>query len=100
MCADHRGNIVDGPVADMLATVTETSLNMLIKLCAVILFSPAFIVPGLVVFAVGGWVGQVYMAGQMTVKREMSNAKAPVLTHFSASIAGLGNSAPFLHVSW
>ena len=74
----------------MLAVGTETSLNKLIKLGAVVLLSPVFILPGLVVFVVGGWVGQVYMAGQLSVKREMSNAKAPVLAHFSAGIAGLG----------
>jgi hypothetical protein len=37
---------------------------------------------GLVVGAVGGWVGQVYMAGQLPVKRLMSNARAPVLAQY------------------
>ncbi|KAG6919579.1 hypothetical protein DXG01_004242 [Tephrocybe rancida] len=37
----------------------------------------------------GGWAGQIYIAAQLSVKREMSNAKAPVLGHFGAAIAGL-----------
>ncbi|KAJ7814135.1 P-loop containing nucleoside triphosphate hydrolase protein [Mycena olivaceomarginata] len=32
---------------------------------------------------------QIYIAAQLSVKREMSNAKAPVLGHFGAAIAGL-----------
>ncbi|KAK1228100.1 hypothetical protein PQX77_008871 [Marasmius sp. AFHP31] len=37
----------------------------------------------------GLWCGQVYIKSQMSVKREMSNAKAPVLGHFGSAIAGL-----------
>jgi hypothetical protein len=37
----------------------------------------------------GGWIGRIYMKAQLSVKREMSNAKVPVLGHFGAAIAGL-----------
>ncbi|KAG8926193.1 hypothetical protein FRC00_003145, partial [Tulasnella sp. 408] len=46
-------------------------------------------VPGLVVAAVGAWLGQVYIRAQLAVKREMSNAKSPLYSHFGAAIAGL-----------
>lgn len=51
--------------------------------------TPLFLVPGVLVAVLGGACGQIYIAAQLSVKREMSNAKAPVLGHFGAAIAGL-----------
>lgn len=52
---------------------------MVMKLAAVVFMTPIFLIPGFIVGLVGGWVGQIYMAAQLSVKREMSNAKAPVV---------------------
>jgi hypothetical protein len=39
---------------------------------------------------VAGWrLGAIYMKGQLSVKREQSNAKAPVIGVFSGTIGGL-----------
>ena len=65
---------------------------MLIKFGAVILFSPIFTFPGVAAFLIGGWAGQMYIKAQLSVKREMSNARSPVLSHFGAAIAGIGTS--------
>jgi hypothetical protein len=62
---------------------------MVIKLGAVVIFTPIFVIPGFFVGLFGGWCGQIYMKAQLSVKREMSNAKAPVMGHFGAAIAGL-----------
>ena len=62
---------------------------MLMKFFAVVSFSPIFAVPGFFVSVLGGWCGQIYMKAQLSVKREMSNARAPVLGYFGAAIAGL-----------
>ncbi|CDO77193.1 hypothetical protein BN946_scf184747.g6 [Trametes cinnabarina] len=80
---------VDGPLATKLAWVIELTIALLVKFFAVVTFSPLFTIPGAIVAAVGGWCGQVYMKAQLSVKREMSNARAPVLGHFGAAIAGL-----------
>ncbi|KAI8986290.1 P-loop containing nucleoside triphosphate hydrolase protein [Trametes punicea] len=48
-----------------------------------------FTIPGAIVVVAGAWCGQVYMKAQLSVKREMSNARAPVLGHFGAAIAGV-----------
>ncbi|KAI0052513.1 P-loop containing nucleoside triphosphate hydrolase protein [Auriscalpium vulgare] len=80
---------LDGPVANTLSGVMSMSISMLIKLGAVVVVTPVFLIPGVFVFALGGWCGQIYMRAQIAVKREMSNAKAPVLGHFGAAIAGL-----------
>ncbi|KAI6136946.1 hypothetical protein F5141DRAFT_1077700 [Pisolithus sp. B1] len=80
---------IDGPFAQELSWVIELTISLLFKLGAVVLFTPLFLLPGVLVGVVGIWVGRVYMKAQLSVKREMSNAKAPVLGHFGAAIAGL-----------
>jgi hypothetical protein len=62
---------------------------MVIRLCAVVLLTPAFLAPGLALVIIGGWLGRVFLGAQMAVKRENSTAKAPVMGHFGAAIAGL-----------
>lgn len=88
---------VDGPIARNLSTLLEISLSMLIKFGAVIILSPIFTLPGIAAFFIGGWAGQVYIRAQLSVKREMSNARSPVLSHFGAAIAGIG---AFPHRRW
>ncbi|KAJ7119364.1 hypothetical protein C8R43DRAFT_1112474 [Mycena crocata] len=80
---------VDGPISQSLWRLLEMSMAMLVKFGAVVLFTPPFLLPGILVGCLGIWCGQMYMAAQLSVKREMSNAKAPVLGHFGAVIAGL-----------
>jgi hypothetical protein len=62
---------------------------MFVKLGAVVFMTPVFLAPGLFIGMLGGCIGRIYMKAQLSVKREMSNARAPVLGHFGASIAGL-----------
>ncbi|KAJ7293178.1 hypothetical protein C8J57DRAFT_1703993 [Mycena rebaudengoi] len=80
---------VDGPISQGLWGLLELTVTMMVKFAAVILFTPLFFIPGVGIGALGGWIGQIYIAAQLCVKREMSNAKAPVLGHFGAAIAGL-----------
>jgi hypothetical protein len=54
-------------------------MGMLMRLGAVVLMTPIFLIPGFFVGLIGSWVGRIYMAAQLSVKREMSNAKAPVV---------------------
>lgn len=70
---------MDGPIPTELWWLAEMTLAMLVKFGAVVFFSPAFFLPGVLVAIIGGWCGQIYMAAQLSVKRNMSNAKAPVL---------------------
>jgi hypothetical protein len=69
--------------------VVELTITLLVKLCAVIYMSPIFAVPGAVVFGLGSWLGNQYIKAQLSVKREMSNARSPLFSHFNAAIAGL-----------
>ncbi|KAH9041238.1 P-loop containing nucleoside triphosphate hydrolase protein [Lactarius pseudohatsudake] len=81
--------LVDSPLADAFFWVIDISGAMLIKFVAVVYFTPAFSVPGISIAVLGAWLGRIYMKAQIAIKREMSNAKAPVLGHFGASVAGL-----------
>ena len=84
------GALVDGPVAQNFDSVAAMTLFILVKLCLIVFFSPLFLLPCLVVILIGFWCGNVYNKTVLSVKREMNNARAPVLAHFGAAIAGLG----------
>lgn len=66
---------------------------MLIKLSTVIFYTPVFLVPAVLTALLGGAIGQVYIQAQMSVKRELSNAKSPVLSVFGGAMSGLGEHA-------
>ncbi|TFK92734.1 P-loop containing nucleoside triphosphate hydrolase protein [Polyporus arcularius HHB13444] len=80
---------VDSEVARELHSVVEGAIFMILKVGTVVFMLPIFIVPATVVAVLGVLISQVYMRAQLSVKREMSNAKAPVLGHFGSAIAGL-----------
>jgi hypothetical protein len=52
------------------------------KFGAVVIYTPIFFFPGAVVGILGAWIGQIYIAGQLLVKRLMSNTRAPVLAQY------------------
>ncbi|KAJ2931797.1 hypothetical protein H1R20_g5295, partial [Candolleomyces eurysporus] len=60
-----------------------------ISLTSAVLFVPIFALPGLVVAGLGILIGGRYLKAQLSVKRELSNAKSPMISHFSAAMAGL-----------
>lgn len=80
---------VDGSIAQTFAAIVELALCMMVKLAGPVIFSPIFLIPGIFVTVVGVYIGNIYLKAQMSVKREMSNARSPVLAHFGAAIAGL-----------
>ncbi|KAJ7286214.1 hypothetical protein C8J57DRAFT_1446843 [Mycena rebaudengoi] len=80
---------VDGSINQGFWDNLTLTIAMMTKFAAVVLFTPMALFSGAVIGALGGWIGQIYIKAQLSVKREMSNAKAPVLGHFSAAMAGL-----------
>ncbi|KDR83121.1 hypothetical protein GALMADRAFT_263529 [Galerina marginata CBS 339.88] len=81
--------IVDGPITQSLMWVLDMAVGMLSKLGVIVLFSPVFVFPGIAVAVLGIFVGNLYLRTQLSIKREMSNARSPLLAHFSAAIHGL-----------
>ncbi|KAF7377837.1 hypothetical protein MSAN_00207200 [Mycena sanguinolenta] len=80
---------IDDSLSEGFWDLTQTSFVLLTRLLAIVVFTPLFFVPGMFVGIMGAWCGRIYMSSQMSVKREMSNARAPVLGHIDAAISGL-----------
>lgn len=80
---------MDNRLARATEAASEIMIFLLLKMGAVVLFTPIFILPAILVALACGTIGHVYMKAQLSVKREMSNAKAPVLGHFGAAVGGI-----------
>ncbi|KAJ7486164.1 hypothetical protein B0H11DRAFT_2157316 [Mycena galericulata] len=80
---------VDDSLPNEMGPLAAMIVAMLVRFVAILIYTPIFFFPGAVVGAVGAWIGQIYIAGQLPVKRLMSNTRAPVLANFGAAIAGL-----------
>ncbi|KAJ3716918.1 hypothetical protein C8R42DRAFT_587922 [Lentinula raphanica] len=80
---------VDFELPTIASRVGDISVNMLLKIGAVVIFTPAFLLPSIVLTAIGVWVGTIYLKAQLSVKREMLVAKAPVIGLVGASSAGI-----------
>ncbi|CCM01863.1 uncharacterized protein FIBRA_03934 [Fibroporia radiculosa] len=80
---------IDTTVGRFTGALISLVMSMLLKLVAVIAMSPIFTIPGAFLVTAGAWIGRVYMKAQLSVKRERSNARAPVLGLFGAAFTGL-----------
>lgn len=63
---------------------------MAIKFIAVFVYAPILLVPSLLVVGLGACLGNIYIKAQLSVKRELSTRKAPVLAVLSSAMHGLG----------
>ncbi|KII86412.1 hypothetical protein PLICRDRAFT_144122 [Plicaturopsis crispa FD-325 SS-3] len=80
---------VDGEMPLYLTNLMEITAVMIVKFAAIALLTPIFVFVGIITGAIGIWLGGIYMKAQLSVKRETSNAKAPVLAHVGGALAGL-----------
>ncbi|THH29810.1 hypothetical protein EUX98_g4362 [Antrodiella citrinella] len=80
---------IDGLLVLAFFQAIDVFIQISMKFGAVILISPLFAIPGVVVIIIGATLGQVYMRAQLPVKRESSNARSPVLGHFNSAVSGL-----------
>lgn len=54
---------VDDPIAQMFAGLIQMTLAMVIKFLAVVILTPAFLLPGAFVGLSGAWCGNIYIKG-------------------------------------
>ncbi|KAI0705524.1 P-loop containing nucleoside triphosphate hydrolase protein [Earliella scabrosa] len=80
---------VDTQISHIMHSVLEGSIYMIVKVAVVVFMLPIFLAAATLVAALGGWISHLYMRAQLSVKRELSNARAPVLGHFGSAISGL-----------
>ncbi|KAJ6595665.1 P-loop containing nucleoside triphosphate hydrolase protein [Mycena vulgaris] len=96
---------VDGAILNVFAGFVFVTISIVTSFAAVVFLTPLFSMPGVLAAIIGGAVGQLFIKAQLSVKRESSNAKAPVLGHFGAAISGLtsirayGAQGPFVEES-
>ncbi|KIK69543.1 hypothetical protein GYMLUDRAFT_236056 [Collybiopsis luxurians FD-317 M1] len=80
---------VDLALPMLTSRVCDLSIRLLFQIAAIIVFTPAFLLPSIILICLGVWVGSVYLKAQSSVKREMSNAKAPVVGLIGAVSTGV-----------
>lgn len=80
---------IDGPFTDVAIGVFDISLGLLIKFLSIVVMIPLFSLPAVVIAAFGSFIGELYIHSQLSVKREMSNAKSPLFSHLAASVSGI-----------
>lgn len=62
---------VDGPIPQTAIWVFDCCAGMITKLGAIVIFTPAFIIPGMIAASAGLFAGNLYLKAQLSVKREM-----------------------------
>ncbi|KAJ7061977.1 hypothetical protein C8F01DRAFT_986919, partial [Mycena amicta] len=82
---------IDDSLSEGFWDLIDMTVGLATTLLVVILFTPASFVPGVLVGYLGTWCGRIYLAAQLSVKRELSNAKAPLLAHIGATVGGLAS---------
>ena len=100
---------LDGPFPEALAVALDFVLYITFHLLGVLFMAPIFLFPTFVIGVITVICANIYIKGQRSVKRkislhfdiiagnephlligETSNARSPVVGHFGAAIAGLG----------
>ncbi|KAJ6498479.1 hypothetical protein C8R47DRAFT_1212167 [Mycena vitilis] len=80
---------LDGMLPSMLKDVIYVATLMVVELFSIVLVVPQIFFVGLLVGVLGYLIGQIYMAAQLGIKREVSNSKALILGHLGAAVGGL-----------
>ncbi|KAF8199798.1 P-loop containing nucleoside triphosphate hydrolase protein [Mycena galopus ATCC 62051] len=74
---------IDSQIAEGLRGLIECSVVLVVKFVAIVLFTPVFFFAGAIVGIIGSVLGNIYLGSQLSVKREHSNVKAPVLAQYA-----------------
>ncbi|QRW21004.1 ABC transporter transmembrane region [Rhizoctonia solani] len=80
---------VDETLPLQLESIFSTSFNMCSSFLVIVIFSPQFTIPGIAILVGGIWIGQIYIQSQLSIKREMSNTRSPLFSHFGTALAGI-----------
>lgn len=80
---------IDGAFTETFADVAEITISLALKFVVVLALVPLFSLPAIAIGGLGAFIGEVYIHAQLSVKREMSNAKSPLFSHFSAAVSGI-----------
>jgi ABC-type transport system involved in cytochrome bd biosynthesis fused ATPase/permease subunit len=82
-------NSIDSTVVDLFQGVSELVVTLALKAIVLVYIVPVFGPIGFVIGLIGFGLAELYIHGQLAVKREMSNAKTPLYTQFNAAVNGV-----------
>ncbi|KAG8740686.1 hypothetical protein FRC12_015909 [Ceratobasidium sp. 428] len=82
-------SMLDGPIPSIFRNWTDLTVQLCSRLVAILVVSPVFTIPAAIITFTAVWVGRVYMMAQLPLKREMSNARAPLFSHFGTALSGI-----------
>ena len=82
-------NSIDSSVVDLFQGLSEITITLALKALILVWLVPIFGPVGLVIALLGFGLAELYIHGQLSVKREMSNAKTPLYTSFNAAVNGV-----------
>ncbi|KAF9000095.1 P-loop containing nucleoside triphosphate hydrolase protein [Cyathus striatus] len=87
-CTQDIGTI-DSTLPTYLKWLFDMIAVMLVKLGMIVFITPTFLLPGILVAIAGAWLSNFYIASQLSINREASRAKAPIIAHFVTLTTGL-----------
>ncbi|KAF5313867.1 hypothetical protein D9619_013092 [Psilocybe cf. subviscida] len=87
-CTQDIGSL-DSSLTLPFSAMIDLALCIIIRLLGPVILTPVLLIPGTIVIIAGVYLGTIYLKAQMSVKREMSNARSPVLAHLGVTTAGL-----------
>lgn len=82
-------NSIDSNFVGLWQGISEIVLTLLMKAVILVYLVPLFGPIGFVLGVLGFGLAELYMLSQLSVKREMSNAKSPLYTAFNAAVNGV-----------
>jgi hypothetical protein len=62
---------IDSSVTSAFNAVVDLATSMVCKLAGPVIFTPIFLIPGIVIAGLGIYIGNIYLKAQISVKREM-----------------------------
>jgi len=68
-------NTIDNSIAQSFYWVVYSIMGMVTRLGVVVLFTPIFLLPGVVIAIVGIFIGNMYLRAQLSVKREKRSVR-------------------------
>ena len=90
-------NSIDGSFTNFLCPLMFISLNLVTYfVSSVVMAGWAALIPGFLLIALGSYLGNIYLKAQLSIKREMSTAKAPVISQVGVVLSGLSQCQDFI----
>lgn len=81
---------IDGALEILACMLMRMSINLIALFTSAVFVAGWYaFVPGMLLAVLGGFLGLVYLKCQLSIRREVSNAKAPVMSQIGTAMNGL-----------